>query len=82
MNMILGMTLAIGIAAVMMKLGAYLRQSRGFQLSRMAGFWVGLVAAAVVFTALRVGTALPQEITSGIAVGLGVGIAQGLRSPK
>ncbi|MDF2627401.1 MAG: hypothetical protein K0R39_1232 [Symbiobacteriaceae bacterium] len=80
--MILGMTLAIALAAVMMKVGAWLRQSKGFELTRMGGFWVGLVAAVVVFLALRVGTALPQEIASGIAVGLGVGIAQGLRSPK
>lgn len=82
MNMILGMTLAIGLAAIMMKVGAWLRQSRGIELGRTTGFWVGLVAAAVVFMALRAGTPLAQEITSGIAIGLGVGIAQGLRSPK
>lgn len=78
--MILGMTIAIVLAAVTMRVGAWVRLNKGIELGK-TGFWAGLLVALVLFAALGAGTALPREIVSGIAIGLGVGIAQGFGSP-
>ncbi|HYF95969.1 MAG TPA: hypothetical protein VD969_27470 [Symbiobacteriaceae bacterium] len=82
MLLIVGMTLAIGLAALMMRIVGWLRTSKGWELSRTAGFWAGLGVVLVLFTVFRYATNLPNEIISGIAIGIGVGISQGFNPPK
>jgi len=78
--MILGITIALALAAVMIWVGGWARVNRGIELGK-TGFWAGLLVALVLFAALGQATALPREIVSGIAIGLGVGIAQGFGTP-
>ncbi|HWH70775.1 MAG TPA: hypothetical protein VNT26_15400 [Candidatus Sulfotelmatobacter sp.] len=81
MLMIVGLLLAIGLAGVMMKLVGWLRANKGWELSRTAGFWSGLGVVLLLFTVFRYTTGLPNEIISGIAIGIGVGISQGFGGP-
>lgn len=78
--MILGITIALALAWVMMRVGAWARVNRGIELGK-AGFWAGLLVTLLLFAALGRVTVLPREIMSGIAIGLGVGIAQGFGNP-
>lgn len=78
---VIGLALAIAIAWVTIRLGAWLRVRYNIGLSRPLAILVGVVIALALWVVLRTYTHLPAEVIDALGIGPAVGLSEGLRRP-
>jgi xanthine/uracil permease len=75
--MIWGLLLAMALAWLTIQAGEQIKRRNG-GLSRRLAVGIGLGVGLIIWAALRMWAPWPMEIIDGLAIGPGVGLAQGL----